>query len=216
MSDGHAPTRVFLLDDHEVTRRGIAGVLTEAGDLTVVGEASTATGALARVPAVRPDVGIFGLSLPDGDGVTVCRELRARLPELQVVILIGYDDEGLMDAVLAGVSAYLHKDVPGADLVRAVRTVAAGGELLDPAAVTAAQERSTATTDPTRLLAALTPQKRAVFELLGEGLSNREIGARLRLTEKTVKNYVTRLLGKLGMQRRTQVTILAVQLRADL
>ena len=214
MNDGQRPVRVFLLEHHDVARRGITGLLEGAGGITVVGEAGTAAGALARVPAVRPDVAVLGMHLPDGDGVTVCRELRARLPGLKVVILTGYDDEALTDAVLAGASAYLHKDVPGEGVVRAVRTVAAGGSLLDPAAVTAALERSSAEADLTRLLAELTLRERAVFELLGEGLTNREIGARLRLAEKTVKNYVTGLLGKLGLQRRTQVTILAVRLRA--
>src|SRR4051812_46870896 len=133
MNDGPPVVRVFLLDHHEVARRGITGLLEEAGGIIVVGEASTAAGALARVPAVRPDVAVLGMHLPDGDGVIVCRELRARLPELKVVILTGYDDEALTDAVLAGASAYLHKDVPSEDVVRAVRTVAAGGSLLDPA-----------------------------------------------------------------------------------
>ena len=181
----------------------------------MVGEAGTAAGALARVPAVRPDVAVLGRHLPDGDRVTVCRELRARLPGLNVIILTGYDDEGLTDAVLAGASAYLHAEMPGADVVRAVRIVAAGGSLLDPAAVIAARERSSAQADLTRLLAGFTSQERAVFGLLGEGLTNREIGARLHLTEKTVKNCVTRLLAKLGLQRRTQITILAVRLRTD-
>jgi two-component system, NarL family, response regulator DevR len=166
MTDGQRPVRVFLLDHHEVARRGIAGLLEEAGGITVVGEASTAAGALARVPAVRPDVAVLGLRLPDGDGATVCRELRARLPGLKVVILTGYDDEGLTDAVLAGASAYLHKDGPGADVVRAVRTVAAGGSLLDPATVTEARERSSAQADLTRLLAGLTSQERAVVTSL--------------------------------------------------
>jgi|SRR4051794_6232797 two-component system response regulator DevR len=214
MNDGRRPVRVFLLDHHEVARRGITRLLEEAGGITVVGEASTAAGALARVPAVRPDVALLGMHLPDGDGVTVCRDLRSRLPELKVAILTGYDDAGLADAVRAGASAYLHRDVPGEDVVRAVRTVAAGGSLLDPAAVAAALERSSAETDLTRLFAGLTPQQRAVFELVGEGLSNRQIGARLHLSEKTVKNYVSRLLGTLGVQRRTQLTILAVRLRA--
>jgi two-component system, NarL family, response regulator DevR len=214
MNDGTLPVRVFLLDHHEVARRGITGLLEDAGGIKVVGEAGTAAGALARVPAVRPDVAVLGMHLPDGDGVTVCRELRARLPGLKVVILTGYDDAGLTDAVLAGASAFLHKNMPGADVVCAVRTVAAGGSLLDPAAVTAALKRGSAEANLTRLLAELTPQERAVFELLGDGLTNREIGSRLRLSEKTVKNYVTRVLGKLGLQRRTQVAILAVMLRA--
>jgi two-component system response regulator DevR len=215
MTDGARPVRVFLLDHHEVARRGITGLLEEAGGITVVGEAGTAAGALARVPAVRPDVAVLGRHLPDGDGVSVCRDLRARLPGLNVIILTGSDDDGLTDAILAGASAYLHKDVPGEDVVRAVRTVAAGSSLLDPAAVIAAQQSRSAVADVARMLAGLTSQERAVFELLGEGLTNREIGTRLRLREKTVKNYMTRLLGKLGLQRRTQVTILAVRLRAE-
>src|SRR4051812_12239229 len=172
MPDRQPPVRVFLLDQHEVARRGITGLLQDAGGISVVGEAGTAAGALARVPAVRPDVAVLGMHLPDGDGVTVCRELRAHLPGLKVVILTGYDDAGLTDAVLAGASAFLHKNMPGADVVRAVRTVAAGGSLLDPAAVTAALKRGSAEANLTRLLAELTPQERAVFELLGEGLTN--------------------------------------------
>src|SRR5688572_17325538 len=170
MNDGQRPVRVFLLDHHEVARRGITGLLQEAGGITVVGEASTAAGALARVPAVRPDVALLGLHLPDGDGVTVCRQLRARLPELNVVILAGRDDDALPGAVLAGASAFLHKDVPGEEVVRAVRILAAGGSLLNPAAVvTAAVERNSPAADLVRLVAGLTPQERAVVELLGEG-----------------------------------------------
>src|SRR4051794_41249583 len=178
MPDRQPPVRVFLLDQHEVARRGITGLLQDAGGISVVGEASTAAGALARVPAVRPDVAVLGRHLPDGDGVSVCRDLRARLPGLNVIILTGSDDDGLTDAILAGASAYLHKDVPGEDVVRAVRTVAAGGSLLDLAAVTAAQQRESAVADATRVLSELTSQERAVFELLGEGLTNRQIGTR--------------------------------------
>jgi two-component system response regulator DevR len=214
MPDRRPPVRVFLLDQHEVARRGITGLLQDAGGISVVGEASTAAGALARVPAVRPDVAVLGLHLPDGDGVTVCRQLRTRLPGLKVIILTGNDDHALPGAVLAGASAYLHKGMPGIDVVRAVRSVAEGGSLLNPAAVTAALERTSAHTDLTRLVATLTPQQRAVLELLGEGLTNRQIGARLHLGEKTVKNYVTGLLRKLGLQRRTQAAVLATRLRA--
>jgi two-component system, NarL family, response regulator DevR len=213
--DGQSPVRVFLLDHHEVARRGITALLREAGGIAVVGEAGTAAGALARMPAVRPDVALLGLHLPDGDGVTVCRRLRARQPELKVVILAGRDDDALPGAVLAGASAFLHKDVPGEEVVRAVRSVAAGGSLLDPAAVTVAVQRNGPAADLVRLVAGLTPQERALVELLGEGLTNRQIGARLHLREKTVKNYVTSVLAKLGLQRRTQVAILAVRLRPE-
>ncbi len=212
MEHSHSPVRVFLLDHHEVARRGITRLLLEAGGMAVVGEAGTAAGALARVPAVRPDVAVLGLHLPDGDGVTVCRHLRTRLPELKVVMLTGRDDDALPGAALAGASAFLHNDVPGEEVVRAVRTVAAGGSLLDPAAVAAAVERAGPATDLIRLVAGLTPRERAVVELLGEGLTNRQIGDRLRLREKTVKNYVNNVLGKLGLHRRTQVAVLAVRL----
>jgi two-component system, NarL family, response regulator DevR len=209
-----SPIRVFLLDDHEVVRRGVADVLSSDPDITVVGEAKNAAEAMSRVPALRPDVAVLDVRLPDGDGVTVCRDLRAQLPDLGVVMLTSYsDDEALFQAIMAGAAGYLLKQILGQDLVTAVRTVAAGGSLLDPTATSAVLARMRRATEPAGPLAALSDQERTVLELIGEGLTNRQIGERMFLAEKTVKNYVSHLLGKLGMARRTQAAILATELR---
>src|SRR5438270_279614 len=208
------PVRVFLLDDHEVVRRGLKDLLEIEGEFVVVGEASTAAEALARVPAVRPQVAVLDVRLPDGDGVSVCRELRSRMPELACLMLTSFsDDEALFDAILAGASGYLLKQVGGTDLVGAVRTVAAGGSLLDPklAASVMARLRGGERKDP---LAALTGQERRILELIGEGLTNRQIGERLFLAEKTVKNYVSSLLAKLGIERRVQAAVLVSELKS--
>jgi DNA-binding NarL/FixJ family response regulator len=206
---------VFLLDDHEVVRRGVAELLAAEPDLQVVGEASTAAEALARAPAARPDVAVLDVRLPDGDGITVCRELRSQLPELRCLMLTSFsDDDALFDAIMAGAAGYVLKQIRGSDLVGAVRTVASGESLLDPRATARVLERMRSTAarseDP---LAALTEQERTVLELIGAGLTNREIGERMFLAEKTVKNYVSHLLAKLGMQRRTQAAVLATELR---
>jgi len=204
--------RVFLLDDHEVVRRGVADVLSADPGIIVVGEARNAAEALARVPALRPDVALLDVRLPDGDGVSVCRELLARVPGLRVVVLTSYsDDEALFEATMAGASGYLLKQVLGQDLVAAVRTVAAGGSLLSPAATSAVLERMRRAQQPSGPLARLSDQERTVLELIGEGLTNRQIGERMFLAEKTVKNYVSHLLAKLGMERRTQAAVYAVQ-----
>ena len=209
------PIRVFLLDDHELVRRGVADVLAGDPGIRVVGEAATAAQALARAPALRPDVAVLDVRLPDGDGVTVCRELRTRLPDLRVIMLTSYsDDEALFEAILAGASGYLLKQVLGADLVGAVRTVAAGGSLLDPAATTAVLERLRRDAEPAGPLARLSPQERTVLTLIGEGLTNRQIGERMFLAEKTIKNPVSHLLAKLGLERRTQAAVLATELRS--
>jgi DNA-binding NarL/FixJ family response regulator len=209
------PVTVFLLDDHEVVRRGVRDLLESEGDITVVGEASTAAEALARVPALRPQVAVLDVRLPDGDGVTVCRELRSRLPDLAALMLTSFaDDEALFDAIMAGAAGYVLKQVRGADILDAVRTVAAGGSLLDPATTARVMQRlrEPPTADP---LAGLSEQERRVLELIGEGLTNRQIGERLFLAEKTVKNYVSNLLAKLGMQRRTQAAAFAARLGGD-
>ena len=207
--------RVFLLDDHEVVRRGVTDILSGHPDISVVGEGRNAAEAMSRVPALRPDVAILDVRLPDGDGVTVCRDLRARLPDLGVVMLTSYsDDEALFQAIFAGAAGYLLKQILGQDLVTAVRTVAAGGSLLDPAATTAVLARMRRATEPAGPLAGLSEQERTVLDLIGEGLTNRQIGERMFLAEKTVKNYVSHLLGKLGMERRTQAAILSTELRA--
>ena len=205
---------VFLLDDHEVVRRGVADVLESDPDITVIGEAKNAAEALARVPALRPDVAVLDVRLPDGDGVSVCRSLRSELPDLKVIMLTSYsDDEALFDAILAGASGYLLKQILGQDLVSGVRTVAAGGSLLDATATTAVLERMRRATEPTGPLASLSDQERTVLALIGEGLTNRQIGERMFLAEKTVKNYVSHLLAKLGLERRTQAAVLETELR---
>ncbi|MDP9239927.1 MAG: response regulator transcription factor [Actinomycetota bacterium] len=207
------PIRVFLLDDHEVVRRGVKELLESEGDIVVVGEASTAAEAMARVPAVRPEVAVLDVRLPDGDGVTVCRDLRSQLPELVCLMLTSFaDDDALYDAVMAGAAGYVLKQIRGIDLVGAVRTVAAGGSLLD--ARTTAQVLDRLREQATRAdpLAGLTDQERRILELIGEGLTNRQIGERMFLAEKTVKNYVSALLAKLGMERRTQAAVFTTKL----
>ena len=212
--DEGEPIRVFLLDDHEIVRRGVADVLETDPSLTVVGEAKNAAQALARVPALRPDVAVLDVRLPDGDGVSVCRELRATMPDLRVIMLTSYsDDEALFEAIMAGASGYLLKQILGQDLVSAVRTVAGGGSLLDPTATAAVLDRMRRAAEATGPLAKLSEQERTVLLLIGEGLTNRQIGARMFLAEKTVKNYVSHLLAKLGLERRTQAAILATELR---
>ncbi len=212
---GEQKIRVFLLDDHEVVRRGVKELLETEPDIEVVGEASTAAEALARVPASRPDVAILDVRLPDGDGVAVCRELRSDMPELACLMLTSFaDDDALYDAVLAGASGYVLKQIRGSDLLGAVRTVASGGSLLDPSLTAAVMERLRRQATAKDPLAGLTDQERRILELIGEGLTNRQIGERMFLAEKTVKNYVSGLLAKLGMERRTQVAVLATELRA--
>jgi DNA-binding NarL/FixJ family response regulator len=209
------PIRVFLLDDHEIVRRGVRELLEAEADIVVVGEASTAAEALARVPATHPDVAILDVRLPDGDGVSVCRDLRSERPDLQCLMLTSFaDDEALFDAILAGAAGYVLKQIRGTDLVGAVRTIAAGGSLLDPRAAAMVMERmrTPKADDP---LAALTDQERRILDLIGEGLTNRQIGERMFLAEKTVKNYVSNLLSKLGLQRRTQAAVLATEVRRD-
>ncbi|RCG25842.1 DNA-binding response regulator [Sphaerisporangium album] len=207
---------VFLLDDHEVVRRGVAALLTSEDDIEVIGEASTAESAVARIPALRPDVAVLDVRLPDGSGVDVCREVRSRVPELACLMLTSFaDDDALFDAVMAGASGYVLKQIHGSDLVGAVRTVAAGQSLLDPqtTATMLRRLRDQATRkDP---LGALSDQERHILELIGEGLTNRQIGERLFLAEKTVKNYVSNLLSKLSMQRRTQAAALAARMKAE-
>jgi two-component system, NarL family, response regulator DevR len=205
--------RVFLVDDHEIVRRGVAEVLEEDPGITVAGEAGTVAEAMARVPAVRPDVVVVDMRLPDGNGAEVCRQLRARVPGVRTLVLTSYaDPDAVAAAVRAGASGYVLKQVRGPALVSAVRTVAAGGTLFDPEA----GSRPTAGRRPVNgdnRLAQLTDQERTVLRLIGEGLTNRQIGGRMGLAEKTVKNYTSHLLAKLGLERRTQAAILATELR---
>jgi two-component system, NarL family, response regulator DevR len=214
-----APDRisVFLLDDHEVVRRGVRELLETEPDIEVVGEAGTAAEAVARVPALRPRVAILDVRLPDGDGVSVCRELRSRMPELACLMLTSFpDDDALFDAIMAGAAGYLLKQVRGSDILNAVRTVAAGGSMLSPEATSRVMERLRSGNEPQHdPLAELTEQERKVLHLVGEGLTNRQIGERLFLAEKTVKNYVSSLLAKLGMERRVQAAVYATELEHD-
>ena len=201
------PVRVFLVDDHEVVRRGVAELLEDDPGLVVVGEAGTVAEALARGPAVRPDVALVDMRLPDGDGTDVIRGLCQRLPEVRCLVLSSYaEEEAVAAALTAGAAGYLVKQVRGADIVSAVHTVAAGGSL--PGAPGRPSSQGT-----DRRLATLTEQERTVLALIGEGLTNRQIGGRMGLAEKTVKNYTSHLLAKLGLERRTQAAILATELR---
>ncbi|MFD4251999.1 response regulator [Amycolatopsis thermoflava] len=207
---------VFLVDDHEVVRRGVADLVEADPELTVVGEASTMGEALTRIPAARPDVAVLDLRLPDGSGIELCRELRSRMPELHCLILTSYTDEqAMLDAILAGAGGYVVKDVRGMELVSAVRQVGAGKSLLDNRAASALMSRIRDEAAPAGAVSRLSEQERKLLDLIGEGLTNREIAERMFLAEKTVKNYVSRLLHKLGMQRRTQAAVLATSLRRD-
>ena len=205
---------VFLLDDHEIVRRGVRDLLEAEADITVIGEAGTAQSALARIPALRPDVAILDVRLPDGDGVTVCREIRSRMPEVACLMLTSFgDDEALFDAIMAGAAGYVLKQIRAFDLIGAVRTVASGGSLLDQEAATRVMRRmreQAAHSDP---LAELTAQERRILDLIGEGLTNRQIGERMFLAEKTVKNYVSALFAKLGLERRTQAAVYAARVK---
>ncbi|WP_067461197.1 response regulator transcription factor [Actinomadura macra] len=220
MSDG-APRdgkviRVFLMDDHEVVRRGVAALLSAEDDIEIVGEAGTAAHALARIPAARPEVAVLDVRLPDGDGVTVCREIRSQMPELACLMLTSFDDEdALFDAVMAGASGYVLKQIHGSDLVGAVRTVATGQSLLDPRSTARMLQRIRQRQETKDPLEGLSEQERHILELIGEGLTNRQIGERMYLAEKTVKNYISSIFTKLGMKRRTQAAAFAAQLKAD-
>lgn len=209
------PITVFLLDDHELVRRGVREMLEAEGDVVVVGEAATAAEALARIPALHPRVAVLDVRLPDGDGVAVCREIRSSLPDTVCLMLTSFgEDEALMDAILAGASGYVLKQIRGSDLLAAVRTLATGGSLLDPSATERMMRQLRERAEATDPLQELSAQERRVLELIGEGLTNRQIGARMFLAEKTIKNYVSRLLAKLGLERRTQVAVIATKLRA--
>jgi two-component system response regulator DevR len=207
---GHAdqPIRVFLLDDHEMIRRGISDLLDAEPDISVVGQAGTAAEAMRRIPAVQPDVAILDARLPDGSGIDVCRDIRSSSPEIRCLILTSYDDnDAVFAAVMAGAAGYLLKEIRGNSLVDAIRQVAAGNSLMDPAVTERLLARLRDGEPQDERLASLTDREREVLALISEGLTNREIGERLFLSEKTVKNYVSGLLAKLGMQRRTQAAV---------
>ncbi|PZR52202.1 DNA-binding response regulator [Xylanimonas oleitrophica] len=207
--------RVFLVDDHEVVRRGVADLLDAEPDLEVVGEAGTATEALARVPALAPDVVVLDVRLPDGDGVSVCRDLKARMDVACLMLTSFDDDEALFDAILAGAAGYVLKQVRGTDLVEAIRTVASGGSTLDPRAAEHVMARMRMQAQQEDPLAELTQQEQKILALIGQGMTNRQIGAELFLAEKTVKNYVSSLLSKLGLERRVQAAVLATRLEQN-
>lgn len=202
--------KVFLLDDHEIVRRGVKDMLEAEPDIMVIGEAGTAASALARIPALMPDVAVLDVRLPDGDGVTVCREIRSRHPEVACLMLTSFgDDEALFNAIMAGAAGYVLKQIKGTDLVGAVRTVASGASMLDPDAASKVMARMRDQASRKDPLAGLSHQERRILELIGEGLTNRQIGERMYLAEKTVKNYVSALFVKLGMERRTQAAAYA-------
>ena len=205
--------RAFLLDDHEIVRRGVRELLESSGEIEVVGEAGTAEQALDRVPLSNPDVAVLDVQLPDGSGVEVCRELISSCPGLHCVMLTSFtDDEALLDAVIAGASGYIVKDVRGVDIVASVLRVAAGESLLDPALVARARDRLRRGAEEDARLKGLTPQEHRILALLAEGRTNRQIAEEMFLAEKTVKNYVSNLLSKMGMSRRTEAAVYAARL----
>jgi len=210
--DAGARVRVFLLDDHEIVRRGIRELLEGEPGIEVVGESGTAEEAVRRIPALRPDVAILDARLPDGSGIDVCRAVRSQDPSIRALILTSYDDdEALFAAIMAGAAGYVLKQVRGNDLVETVRRVAAGQSTLDPRVTEAVLQRlrSGPPTDPA--VARLTGQERRILTLIGEGLTNRAIAQELGLAEKTVKNYVSSLLAKLGLGSRTQAALFATR-----
>jgi DNA-binding NarL/FixJ family response regulator len=209
--------KVFLLDDHEVVRRGLRELLEAAGDIEVIGESGSAREAARRIPALRPDVAIFDARLPDGSGIDACREVRSVDPSIKGLVLTSYDDErALSAAVLAGASGYLLKDIKGIGLIEAIREVAAGANLLEGEQadrLRASWSSGTHDTDPR--LRTLTPQERRILDHIAAGMTNRQIGTEMSLAEKTVKNYVTSVLGKLGMESRTQAAVFAATQHPD-
>jgi DNA-binding NarL/FixJ family response regulator len=207
--------RVFLLDDHDIVRRGLRDLL-EAEGIDVVGEAGTAVEGLSRIPPTRPDVAVLDVRLPDGNGVEVCREIRSRHPEIQCLMLTSFsDDEALFQAIMAGAAGYLLKQLKGGDIVDAIRRVSEGQSLLDPAVTARVLERLRKGPEEDEAMARLTDQERRILTLIAEGLTNRQIAERVHLAEKTVKNYVSNVLSKLGMERRTQAAVYAARLPGD-
>jgi DNA-binding NarL/FixJ family response regulator len=211
-SDQPQQIRVFLLDDHEIVRRGLRELLESEGDIEVVGESGLAQEAARRIPALRPDVAVLDGRLPDGSGIDVCREVRSQHPEIAALILTSYDDdEALFSAIMAGAAGYVLKQVRGNDLLETVRRVAAGQSTLDPAVTQQVLDRLRRGPEEDPALAPLTSQERRILELIGEGMTNRQIAGEMYLAEKTVKNYVSALLAKLGLERRTQAAVFAAK-----
>ena len=215
MADAN-PVRVFLVDDHEVVRHGVRALIDASGDLQVVGEADSVETALARVLAVHPQVAVLDVRLPDGNGVELCREIRSRLPDVSCLMLTSYsDDEALFEAIIAGAAGYVLKQVRGTELIAAIRRVASGEHLLDPAVTGRVMKRLSNPSGDDQRLASLTAREREVLELIGQGKTNRQIGEAMFLAEKTVKNYVSGLLAKLGMERRTEAAVFMARREAD-
>src|SRR6202040_445968 len=213
--EGLAMAKVFLVDDHEVVRRGLIDLLASDPDLEVIGEAGSVSHALAQIPALRPDVAVLDVRLPDGNGIELCRDLLSRLPDLRCLMLTSFtSDEAMLDAILAGASGYVIKDIKGMELAQAIKDVGAGRSLLDNRAAAALMAKLRGAAQRSDPLSGLSDQERVLLELIGEGLTNKQIAARMFLAEKTVKNYVSRLLAKLGMERRTQAAVFASKLDA--
>jgi len=208
--------RIFLLDDHEVVRQGIAELLEGVEGFEIVGEAGTAAEAVPRILAARPDVAVLDMRLPDGSGIDVCREVRSVLPDTHCLILTSYDDQdAVLASVMAGASGYVRKEVRAAALIDAIRQAAMGRSLIDPALIVKVMQSAQQIPESNDQLASLTEREREVLDLIAEGLTNRQIGERMFLSDKTVKNYVSSLLNKLGMQRRTQAAVFVAERRQD-
>lgn len=206
---------VFLVDDHEIVRTGVADLVESAEDLSVVGQASTVAEAMARIPAAKPDIAVLDMRLPDGNGIELCRDLRSQFPDLNCLMLTSFTDEqAMLDAIMAGAGGYVIKDIKGMELVSAIRIVGTGQSLLDTRAAAAVMRRLRSQTESSSLTD-LTAQETTLLELIGEGLTNRQIAARMFLAEKTIKNYVSRLLAKLGMERRTQIAVYATKITKE-
>ena len=210
------PIRVYLLDDHDVVRQGLRFLLEQQDDIVVVGESATAAEATARIPAMRPDVAVLDARLPDGSGIEVCRSVRAVDPSINALILTSYDDdEALFHAIMAGAAGYVLKQIRGNELIDAILHVSKGQSLLDPQVTARVLERLRGGNEEDEALSALTEQERKVLMHIADGLTNRQIGQEMFLAEKTVKNYVSSILAKLGMERRTQAAVFASKLRGD-
>jgi two-component system response regulator DevR len=205
--------KVFLVDDHEVVRRGLIDLLGADPELDVIGEAGSVTQAMAQIPVLNPDVAVLDVRLPDGNGIELCRDLLSKMPDLRCLMLTSFtSDEAMLDAILAGASGYVVKDIKGMELAKAIKDVGAGRSLLDNRAAAALIAKLRGAAERSDPLSGLTEQERVLLGLLGEGLTNKQIAARMFLAEKTVKNYVSRLLAKLGMERRTQAAVFVSKL----
>lgn len=202
----------FLMDDHEVVRQGVRALLEASGEIRVVGEASNAADAVARIPAIRPDVAILDVRVPDGNGVEVCRDVRSSVGTPCLMLTSYSDDEALFEAIMAGASGYVLKQIRGSELLNAVKRVAAGECLLDPAVTARVLQRLRSPSDEDERLSRLTPQERRILHYIADGMTNRQIANAMHLAEKTIKNYVSNLLAKLGMERRTEAAVFATKL----